>query len=70
MTAASMAHITEITMVGGERHRVEGDADSIERAIIDASRGSIMQLAWLETADAAGRIGINPDCVVLLRALS
>lgn len=37
---------TEITLVTGERHRVEGDAKTVEQAILDAARGSIMQLAW------------------------
>ena len=41
-----MTSITEITILGGERHRVEGDAKAVERLILDAARGSIMELAW------------------------
>lgn len=58
---------TEITIVGGERYRVEGAAQDIERAILDAARGSIMELAWFDDADTGERIGINPEHVVLLR---
>jgi hypothetical protein len=36
--------------------------------ILDAARGSIMELAWFVEADTGERIGINPECVVLLRS--
>jgi hypothetical protein len=63
-----MPTITEITLLGGDRYRVEGDAGAIERKILDAARGSIMELAWMVEADTGERIGINPECVVMLRA--
>jgi hypothetical protein len=59
---------TEITVVGGDRYRVKGDAKDVERTIVDAARGSIMELAWLVEAETEERIAINPECVVLLRA--
>jgi hypothetical protein len=65
----TMTSITEITFLTGERCRVEGEAKDVERLIIDAARGSIMQLAWLTDAHAGERLGINPECVVMLRAL-
>jgi len=37
-----MASVTEITLLIGERCRVEGEAKDVERLIIDAARGSIM----------------------------
>ena len=58
---------TEITVVGGDRYRVEGTARDAERTILDAARGSIMEFAWFDDADTGERIGINPDHVVLLR---
>lgn len=64
-----MASITEITLLGGERYRVEGEAKQVERLILDAARGSIMQLAWLTDAECGDSIGVNPECVVMLRAL-
>lgn len=65
-----MASITEITVLGGERYRVVGEAKDVERLILDAARGSIMQLAWLTDADTAESFAINPECVVMLRAPS
>jgi hypothetical protein len=41
----------------------------VERCILDAARGSIMELAWMADADTGERIGINPGCVVALRAV-
>jgi hypothetical protein len=60
---------TEITVITGDRYRVEGDAKEVERTILDAARGSIMQLAWMADAETGERIGINPECVVTLRAV-
>jgi hypothetical protein len=60
---------TEITVVGGDRYRVEGAAKDIERLILDAARGSIMELAWMVEAATGQHIGINPECVVMLRAV-
>ena len=65
----SMTSITEITVVSGERCRVEGDARDVERRILDAARGSIMQFAWLTEAQSGESLGVNPECVVMLRAL-
>ena len=59
---------TEITIVGGDRYRVDGDAKDVERVILDAARGSLMELAWLVEAESGERIGLNPECVVMLRA--
>jgi len=60
---------TEITVLGGDRYRVEGDAKDVERLILDAARGSIMELAWMVEVETGERLGINPECVVMLRAV-
>lgn len=65
-----MTGMTEITVIGGDRYRVEGDAKDVERMILDAARGSIMELTWLVEVETGERVGINPECVVMLRALS
>jgi hypothetical protein len=65
-----MIAITEITFLTGERCRVEGEAKDVERLIIDAARGSIMQLAWLTDAQAGEPLAINPETVVVLRPLT
>jgi hypothetical protein len=62
-----MTSTTEITILGGERYRVEGDVKQVERTILDAARGSIMQLAWLIEAGSGESLGVNPECVVMLR---
>jgi hypothetical protein len=66
---AVMTSITEIKMLGGERYRAQGDAKAVERLILDAARGSIMELAWLTDAETGEPIGVNPKYVVTLRAL-
>jgi hypothetical protein len=62
-------HTTEITVATGDRYRVQGAAKDIERLIIDAARGSIMQLAWLIEAESGDELAVNPESVVLLRAV-
>jgi uncharacterized protein YlzI (FlbEa/FlbD family) len=64
------ASTTEITVVTGERYRVEEDLKEVERIILDAARGSIMQLAWLIQAETGEDLAINPDHVVTLKAAS
>jgi hypothetical protein len=59
---------TEITVVTGERYRVQGDAKNVERIILDAARGSIMQLAWLLDAETGEDLAVNPHHLVTLRA--
>ena len=61
--------ITEVTLLGGECHRVNGDPKTIERLILDAARGSIMQFAWLTDARTAEPVGVNPEHVMTLRGL-
>jgi hypothetical protein len=64
-----IANTTEVTVVGGDRYQVDGDPKDVEQAILDAARGSLMQLAWLIESETGARLGINPECVVMLRAL-
>jgi hypothetical protein len=59
--------VTELTITGGERLRVEGDPHDVEAAILAAARGSIMELAWMTEVDSGQRIGVNPDHVLMLR---
>jgi hypothetical protein len=59
---------TQITVLTGDRYHVEGDARDVGRIILDAARGSIMQLAWLTEAETGEDLAINPKHVVMLRA--
>jgi hypothetical protein len=61
--------MTEITLLGGERYRVEGGVKEVERLILDAARGSIMQFAWLTDTQTAEPVGINPEYVMTVRSL-
>jgi hypothetical protein len=61
---------TEVTIVGGERYQVEGDAKQVEAAILSAARGSIMELAWMTEVHTGELIGLNPEHVVMLRAVA
>ena len=62
-----MERVTEITLLGGERHCVGGSVQEVEREILSAARGSIMQFAWLTDAETKERVGINPEHVMTLR---
>jgi hypothetical protein len=64
-----MSLVTEICVVTGERYRVQGDVKDVERAILSAARGSIMELAWVVELGSGEAVGINPDHVVLLRTV-
>jgi hypothetical protein len=60
---------TTVTVVTGQRYEIRGSPETVEAAIVGASRGSIMQLAWF-TESASGRsIAINPLHVVALEAV-
>jgi len=59
---------TELVLVTGERYLVKGEVRQVERMILDAARGSIMQLAWLSEADTGADLAVNPEHVVMLRA--
>jgi hypothetical protein len=61
--------LTEITLAGGERLRVDGDVHDVESALLAAARGSLMEFAWLTRADAGQRVGVNPEHVLMLSAL-
>lgn len=63
-----MAHTTEITLMTGDRFRVEGDIKNVELVILNAARGAILELAWLTEADSQDDVAVNPDHVVALRA--
>ena len=63
-----MTSTAELTLVTGERYCVQGDVKDIERIIVDAARGSIMQLAWLIDAETRNELAVNPDYLVTLKA--
>ncbi|HWF72503.1 MAG TPA: hypothetical protein VG186_04115 [Solirubrobacteraceae bacterium] len=56
----------ELSLNTGQRFMIRGTLEEVEAAIIAASRGSIMQFAWL-TDQSGERIGVNPTAVVSIR---
>jgi hypothetical protein len=58
---------TEIIVVTGDRYRVDGDVKHVERIILDAARGSIMQFAWLTESGTRDDLAVSPGHVVLIR---
>jgi hypothetical protein len=60
---------TQVTMVTGERYELSGAPEQVERAILSAARGSLLEFAWLEDAASGRVVGINPAHVVSLRAV-
>jgi hypothetical protein len=64
-----MTSPTEITLITGERYRVQAGLKDVERAILDAARGSIMELAWLVETETGDELGFNPEHVVMIRAV-
>jgi hypothetical protein len=65
-----MGSVTEITLLGGTSCRVNGDLKVVEKSILDAARGSIMQFAWLTDAQTAEPLGVNPKHVTMLRPVT
>ena len=47
---------------------MEGKAEDVEKQILDAARGSLLELVWLTETESGQRIALNPEHVVLLRA--
>lgn len=66
--ADTMTSTTEITVVTGHRYQVQGDTKAVERILLDAARGSIMQLAWLVDSETGQALAFNPEHVVTLKA--
>jgi len=65
--SVTASHITEILVIGGERFRVQGAPDEVETKILNAARGSLMELVWLAEAESGELIGLNPEHIVAVR---
>jgi hypothetical protein len=65
----TMKRVTEVTVVGGDRYRVQGDVRDVERKILDAARGSLMEFSWLVESETGENLAVNPEWVIMLRAV-
>jgi hypothetical protein len=59
--------VSELIVVGGERFQVQGTLEEVEARILNAARGSILELVWLTEAEAGHPIALNPAYIVALR---
>jgi hypothetical protein len=64
------SHTTDVVVVGGERFRVRGKYDEVETKILNAARGSLMEMVWLIEDESGHSLGLNPEHVVALRPSS
>jgi hypothetical protein len=56
--------VTEILVVGGQRFRVQGTPEEVEAKILNAARGSILELVWLVESASQRSVALNPAHVV------
>ncbi len=61
---------TEVVLVGGIRCCVDGRAEDVESQILDAARGSLLELVWFTEKESGQRVALNPEHVVLVRAVA
>ena len=56
-------------MVSGICCRVEGEVKAVEERILEAAGGSLLELVWFAEAESGRPVAMNPEHVVLLRAV-
>ena len=56
--------VTEILVVGGQRFCVQGTLEEVETQILEAARGSILELVWFKQASGATSVALNPAHIV------
>jgi uncharacterized protein YlzI (FlbEa/FlbD family) len=55
---------TEILVVSGQRFCVMGASDEVEAKVLEAARGSILQLVGLVDAESGRPVALNPAHIV------
>ena len=63
-----MSDLTEILVVGGQRFCVRGVPDEVETKVLEAARGSILQLVRLTDAESGRSVALNPAHIVAVSA--
>lgn len=66
----AMSSTTEIAVVTGHCYRVKSNVKDVERIILDAARGSIMQFAWFVESETGHDLAVNPDHVVTIKPVA
>ncbi len=68
MSGGAAAGVSELITVTGQRFCVEGSLEEIEAKILNAARGSILELVWLIEAESGNSLALNPAHIVALRS--
>ena len=58
----------ELHMANGERLKVKGTREEVEKTLEDAARSGQSRLAWLTDGDSDTPIGVNPTQVSTVSA--
>jgi hypothetical protein len=64
---AAVAEVVELLVVGGQRFCVRGTLDEVEARILEAARGSILELVRLTEEGSEDSLALNPAHIVALR---
>ena len=59
-----MSDLTDILVVGGQRFCVQGAPEEVEAKVLEAARGSILELVRLTEAESGRPVALNPAHVV------
>jgi hypothetical protein len=58
----------DLNMANGERLKVKGTLEEVEKTLSDAARSGQTRLAWLTDAETEKPVGVNPAQVSTVRA--
>lgn len=61
---------TELILITGDHYEIDGSAEEVERQLLDASRGSLLELVWLSESETGRALGVNPAHIVAIRAVA
>lgn len=65
-----MSDLTDILVVGGQSFRVREAPEEVEVKVLEASRGSILELVRLTEAESGRSLALNPAHIVAVSGTS
>lgn len=63
-----MSDLSDILVVGGQRFCIQGGPDEVEAKVLEAARGSILELVRLTEAESGRTVALNPAHIVAVSA--
>ncbi len=63
-----MPDVAELLVVGGQRFFVQGTIEDVEAKILEAARGSILELVHFIEEGSGDSVALNPAHIVALRS--